>query len=244
MDDIVATDADHLWKKVEMNRYINRIYKFIARETKCIRDSITPSVTRIISAPPVDIAALTLSATTDSFAAQDLDWYNSSTSWLHSQLVAPYAYSLSPFVVEVVEAKWTNRQWKLTKVSIQKWQTNPWWEQVTGMPTEFATDGDSNKLFLNFRSTEADTLKLTVSRLPLVDLVDDLDVPELKIGYHDYFINGVLWQMYSKQDSEVVDKERANDYYALFMKDIDEIKQQETISENKLRPNSSLSAFR
>jgi len=39
-----TNDIDRLWTTSEMNRYINRVYRNIARETRCIRDSITPDI--------------------------------------------------------------------------------------------------------------------------------------------------------------------------------------------------------
>lgn len=253
-------DSDRLWTKTEMDRYINRVYRFIAKETKCIRDDITTAICRITVAPYTDYAALQAAAVTDSYAAQDLAWLSDSTSWLYvdpspaatyaarldaaAQTLCPYSFPLDYRIVDIDEVKWTHRQWKLAHVSSAKWQMNPWWEQVRGMATEYATDLANNRLNLNFRMTEADTLKLVVRRLPLVDLVDDTDIPEIRIHYHDFMINGILWQMYSKQDSEAYNKDRADQYYALYLKDIDEIKQQETIIHNRLRPNYSVDAFR
>ena len=239
-----TADGDRLWTQAEMNRYINRIYRWIARETKCIRDSITTSICRIDVAPPNDLAALTAAAATDAYAAQDLAWYNSQGSWLYQKLVAPYAYSLSPLVLDVDEVKWTDRQWKLRCESVNTWRRNPWWEQVIGMPTEYALDGDNNTLFVNFREELTDTLKLSVRRLPLVDLINDTDTPEFRTHYHDYFVNGVLWMMYSKQDSQTFDGTKAEEFRQAFLRDIDEIKQQEVILNQKLHPNNSLDAFR
>lgn len=239
-----TNDLDRLWTTSEMNRYINRVYRNIARETRCIRDSITPSICRIVSSVPASLAELTTRARTDDFAAQDLAWYNDSGSWLYQTLVAPYSFALSPLVIAVDEVKWTSKQWRLTHVSIKKWQVNPWWEQVLGMATEYATDGDNNRLFLNYRTTDTDTLKLTVRRLPLSNLSDASDTPEFKSDYHDFFKNGVLELMYRKQDSQTFDEVKAIDYHSKFLADLDEIKQSETLLDNRLRSNASLDAFR
>jgi hypothetical protein len=227
-----------------MNRYINRVYRVIARETRCIRDSINPTLCRITSAPPASLVALEAQALVDDFAAQDLAWYNDSQSWLFGQLVSPYSYALSPLIIDVVECKWTLKQWRLQKVSVSKWQVNPWWEQVIGMATEYATDGDTNRLFVNFRTTDADTLKLVVKRLPKVDLITDSDTPEFKSDYHDFFKNGVLELMYRKQDSQTFDPVKAIDYSLKFKTDLDEIKQSESLLDNRLRAMGSLDAFR
>ena len=97
---------------------------------------------------------------------------------------------------------------------------------------------------LNFRSEEDDTMRLQVRRMPLTSLVRSTDIPEFKVSYHDYFINGVLELMYMKQDSQTLDKTRSKEYRDLFLQDLDEIKQQEIGLDEKLRVGHSLSAFR
>jgi hypothetical protein len=84
---------------------------------------------------------------------------------------------------------------------------------------------------------------MTVRRLPFTNLSADTDSPEFRHSYHDYFINGVLAQMYSKQDAQAFDMKKAAEYEIAFQKDIDEIKQQETIYEQKLRVNTPMAAF-
>ena len=237
-------DADRLWTKAEMNRYINRVYEFIAKDTKCIRDDITPEICRITVAPPTNLADLQAKALTDVYAAQDLAFYNNSSSWLYQSLVAPYSFPLDYHILDIDDIKWTAWQWRLKHTSVSKWQVNPYWEQVIGMPTEYATDLATDRLNLNFRATSGDTLRLCVRRLPLHDLVEDDDEPEFRRNYHRLMLNGILWQMYSKQDAETVDKTKADQYYALYLKDIDEIKQQDAYIESRLRPNYSMDAFR
>lgn len=232
-----VNDQDRLWSTREMNRYINRVYRYIARETKCIRDAVTPSVCQIAS----NVVDWTTLVPADGL---DYTWATTAGSWLYQKDVAPYIYDLNPLIIQIDEIKWTNRQWKLTNVSVSKWQTNPWWEQVVGLPTEFALDYSNNVLALNFRSEEDDTMRLQVRRMPLIDLVADTDVPEFRTHYHDFMVFGVLAQMYSKQDSQAFDAVKALDFQTRFDKDVNEIKQQETIIVDRLRPNYSVQAFR
>lgn len=237
-------DADRLWTTREMNRYINRVYRKIARETKCIRDSVTPLVCQIESTPPADLAELTLKASNSPIDALDLQRYSNPSSWLYNRLVAPMAYPLHKSIVQIDEIKWTNRAWSLRKVSVDKWRKNPYWEQVIGDPTEYATDWFTNYIAINYRSLTPDTMMLSVRRLPLVDLINDDDEPEFREHYHDFMINGILAQMYSKQDTQTYDKARYEQFEADFMRDIDEIKQSEIILEQRLNANHSLAAFR
>ena len=239
-----TTDGDRLWKTSEMNQYINRVYRAIAKETRCIRDAVTPAVCKINVAPPADLAALSALALTDASAADDLAEYNRVGSWMYHTLVAPRIFALSPLILDIDEVKWHDLPWRLTKVSVTKWQQNPKWEQVTGCPTEVALDYHSGYIAVNYRFSGTDSLRLTVKRLPLKDLITDNDVPEFKINYHDLMLNGILSQMYSKQDAECLDLDKQIDYGQKFARDMDEIKRQEAIFDQRLRPNGSLDAFR
>ena len=233
--DVALVDADRMWTTPEMNRYINRVYRFIARETQCIKDSITPEVC-LISVTPVDYTTLEP-------GTLDYIWANEVGNWLYHLDVAPYLLPLHASILQIDEAKWMQQPWKLQKVSSTKWKRNPWWERVSGIPTEYATDLQTGYLALNFRKVEADTIQLCVRRLPLVDLTEDDDVPEFKTHYHDFMLNGILEQMYSKRDSETLDKVKASGYGAKFMLDVDEIKQQESQMEEHLRPSGPHEAF-
>jgi hypothetical protein len=243
-DNKALIDSDKLWPKQEMNRYINRVYRYIARETKCIRDAHTEAVCRIAVAPPASYAALQALALTDVFYADDLEGYNDIGSWLYQKLVAPRCLPLSQLILDIDEVKWKSWPWRLGVVSVIKWQMNPYWERIVGPPTECSTDYQSGYLTLNYRTTNSDTLLMKVRRMPLVDLVDDTDTPEIRTHYHDFMINGVLAQMYSKQDADIIDLKKAADYEAAYKRDVDDIKQQETIFDQRLKVNHSLSAFR
>jgi hypothetical protein len=233
--DFGQVDEDRLWTKREMNRYINRVYKRIASETKCIRDNTTPSVC-LISTAPVDY-------TTYATGTLDYIWANDTDGWLYQKNVAPYVYTYHSSIIQIDEVKWSNRTWRLMKVSCTKWQTNPWWEKVVGMPTEYCTDLQNGAIALNYRDEETDTLQLHVRRMPLVDLVDDNDIPEIRVNYHEFFLNGVLAMMFSKQDAEAFDGAKYNAYEQKFLKDLDEIKQEESQLDYHLRPNSPMKAF-
>ena len=242
--EVGTTEADRLWTTADMNRYINRVYHYIAKETRCIRDAVTPSVCKIDVAPPTDLAALEALALVDASAADDLAEYHREGSWMYHTLVAPRIFPLSPLILDIDEIKWHDLPWKLTKVSVTKWQQNPKWEQVTGYPTEVATDYHSGYLAVNYRFTGTDSLRLTVKRLPLVKLIKDTDVPELKLNYHDLMLNGILSQMYAKQDAECLDLDKQVDYGQKYANDVDEIKRQEALFDQRLRPNCSMEAFR
>lgn len=234
--DYALVDEDRLWPSNEMDRYVNRAYKTIARETKCIVDAITPSVC-LINSSVVDY-------TTYTAGTLDYMWANNVDEYLYHKNVCPYLYDLHPSIIEIEEVKWVYRPWKLLKVSSSKWQQNPKWEQIIGTPTEFATDLVNKKIALNYRSEEEDTLQLKVRRMPLTDLANDDDIPEIREQYHILMLNGILAQMYRKQDADIINEAKSVNYDQKFKEDIDVIKQEESILYRKLSPNNSLSAFR
>jgi hypothetical protein len=235
--DTALTDSDRLWPEKEMNRYINRIYRFIARETQCIKDSSSPEVA-ILDVPVVVYTELTE-------GTLDYIWANEEGNWLYHKNVTPYLIGLHASILQIDEVKWMSQPWRLLKVSAGKWKTNVWWERVLGSyATEYATDLQTGKIALNFRMETADKLQLCVRRLPLVDLIEDDDVPEFRIHYHDYLINGVLMHMYRKRDAETLDDAKAAEFEMAFNSDVDEIKQQESQLEDFLRPNEAMEAFR
>jgi hypothetical protein len=66
-----------------------------------------------------------------------------------------------------------------------------------------------------------DTLNLSVSRLPLVQLTLDLwetQSPEIKFDYHSSLVNGILREAYQKQDSQCLDKAKSEEHRGLFEK--------------------------
>jgi len=242
--EVGTTDTDRLWTTKEMNRYINRVYRYIARETRCIRDAQTAAVCRINVAPPADYAALQALALTDPFYADDLAGYNDPTSWLYHKLVAPRVLPISPLVIDIDEMKWNLSPWKLVAATVSKWQTNPFWERVVGHPTEYAKDYQNGYVALNYRTTSTDALLMTTRRMPLKDLLADTDVREYRLHYHDFMINGILEQMFDKRDTETVDPSAVSKYRALYMRDVDEVKQQEMLFDQRLKVNASMDAFR
>lgn len=235
--DTALTDSDRLWREKEMNRYINRVYRFIARETQCIKDASTPAVC-ILDVDPVDYTTLTA-------GTLDYIWANEVGNWLYHKDVTPYLLDLHASILQIDEVKWMTQPWRLQKVSSSKWKQNVWWERVIGSyATEYATDLNTGKIALNYRMESGDKLQLHVRRLPLVDLINDDDIPEFRTHYHDYLINGVLMHMYRKRDAETLDEAKASEFENAFLLDVDEIKQQESQLEEHLRPNEALDAFR
>ena len=64
-----------------------------------------------------------------------------------------------------------------------------------------------------------DTMRLTVSRIPLNQLVIgtiDTVSPEIRSDYHPYLTHGILREAYMKQDSQCLDVNKSNEHKAIF----------------------------
>ena len=86
--------------------------------------------------------------------------------------------------------------------------TYPSWASASGGERSFFVEG-ANELIIYKKPDGAGMLRLTVSRLPLVAMSNDDDIPEINAQYHDNLINWVLYRSYSKQDSKTLDPEKA-----------------------------------
>lgn len=153
--------------------------------------------------------------------------------------------NLDPRILSVEAAHFVTKQNVLSFSSVKTFEQNPLWYTYVGIPTKFCLDATSKKLTFNYLIDFADTLKIRVSRMPLVPLVSDVDIPEFEEEYHDHFLNGIMAWMYSKQDADTIDKVKAEEYRQKFLMDIDKIKRIEIYDRNVQNPsNNSLLAFR
>lgn len=73
-------------------------------------------------------------------------------------------------------------------------------------------------LMLNELLVQADTLVLSVYRLPLAPMVSDNDTPEINSKHHYRLLDWVLYRAYSKKDSDAEDIARAQKHEMEFIK--------------------------
>lgn len=92
----------------------------------------------------------------------------------------------------------------------------PSWEDETGEPRAYVPDMDTGAL-RPYPIPIVDTeVRLTVVRLPLKDLKDGKDVPEIASHLHDALVDGMVAEAFMKKDSEAFDPTRAADHEAAF----------------------------
>lgn len=83
------------------------------------------------------------------------------------------------------------------------------WMDEEGDIDGFVIGLDTGKLRLYRKPTADGTARLTVVRLPLEDLADEGDTPEIDERYHEALVEWMVYRYYSTNDSEVRDDAKA-----------------------------------
>jgi hypothetical protein len=92
----------------------------------------------------------------------------------------------------------------------------PGWEDETGDPQHFIKDMD-HKLFRPYPTpSAAGTVKLTVHRIPLVNMEDGDDEPEILEAYHLGLVHWMLHRAYNKHDTQTYNPKASAEALALF----------------------------
>lgn len=136
-------------------------------------------------------------------------------------------YRLTSVIVRVLAVKPSGKQPLPQKTVLWLDRHLPNWENATGEPQHFVLDYLKGYLTFDRAPTIANTFRLTVNRLPLVQMTSDDDVPEIPSAYHRKTYHWILYRAYGKEGLTARMAAKAKDYYLKFEKDIEEIKRQE-----------------
>lgn len=127
---------------------------------------------------------------------------------------------LDPRILDIQRMRLASQFIQLRGISVQEMDDSiPGWENQTGLPWRGVTDYQSNAIRLWPSPAANDVLKLSVIRLPLVDMVADTDEPEIRKEYHPQLVQWMLHRAYAKQDSEVFDANKSQTALANFEKE-------------------------
>lgn len=100
----------------------------------------------------------------------------------------------------------------------EDWPSDGWgspnWDTATGIP--YAYVESTGKIRLVGIPSVDDTLKLTVYRLPLQDMEETTDVPEIRAERHYELLDGMLARAYLKNDAETYNPKKAAEHEARF----------------------------
>jgi hypothetical protein len=117
---------------------------------------------------------------------------------------------LDPCVIKIRKAALVSRSEPLKrKYAADMDEKNSNWESHTGTTNSYIADYETNAIFLYPIPALDDTLKLTVVRTPLIDMVRDTDTPEIPARFHDALVPYVVFKARSIEDSELYDPRKA-----------------------------------
>lgn len=130
---------------------------------------------------------------------------------------AKKVYDLDARVIFIRRAKVAGEAYPLRRMSYRDLdRIAPDWQDEAGTPKAYVPDMDTGKLRPYPSPDAIATVALTVVRLPLVEMADMTDEPEINQRWHKSLINWILFRAYSKPDTDLQDPKRAQDGLALF----------------------------
>jgi len=93
----------------------------------------------------------------------------------------------------------------------------PGWENAqASVPTRFVPDWQTGYLRLYPPSRSADTIKLTVVRLPVRPMVEEDDEPEIRRQFHAYLLDWAKHRAYNIPDSYFFDAKKPDYHLSVF----------------------------
>lgn len=135
----------------------------------------------------------------------------------HSVAIAATSITLDPRIIFVKRAIVSGQITPLSRLNMRDLDENyPGWESHTGKIEGLVTDWDTGKLRLYRIPTAIATINMTVVRMPLADMNDFEDTPEINARSHEGLINWMVYRAYMKTDKETYDATRASVALGLF----------------------------
>ncbi len=117
---------------------------------------------------------------------------------------------LNPLIIDVTRVRLSSTALPLSIAQTKQMdEEEPGWEDHFGTPTHYIPDYQTGYLRLYPIPLEADVARITVTRLPLNDLVDDGDEPEIRLETHPALVQWMLHKAYANQDTDLVDPKKS-----------------------------------
>lgn len=124
-------------------------------------------------------------------------------------------YPLDPLVQDIDSASFqvvgTTRWEKVVPTGMDHIEDNfDWQNKTASRPCSIVHLSPERSIRLWPTPSMSGTLQLAVYRLPLFDMEDMEDEPEIPIEHHDGLVSWMLYRAYSSKDSELEDPARAS----------------------------------
>lgn len=145
-------------------------------------------------------------------------------------------YALHESVLDIQTAQ---PSWNILPLSKQSVVTvSQSWLTDTGLPHSYLMDYSHRTLSLTSApaTVNGESIRLTVQRLPLVELTANTDIPEIPRQYHRRLCDGVVAKALFKQDSETYNPAKGNVHQGKWEKSLEEIIRREV----RLKPRITI----
>ena len=118
--------------------------------------------------------------------------------------------ALDPRIIEIQRAKVNGQRVALSK-SDEMEDELPNWDEDTrrDVPQRLIQGVTTGRLFLWPRPAASGTIKLTVRRLPLDPMANDIDEPEIRPELHTSLVEWMLFRAYSREETEMYNDTKA-----------------------------------
>jgi hypothetical protein len=125
---------------------------------------------------------------------------------------------INPRVLIVRRVRMLSKQWTLDGLSVRDMDMRyPRWETLPdGVPLVYVTDFQTQAIALHPAPDTADTLTLTVVRLPIEDMCADDAEPEIRPDLHRKLVHWAKYRAMVKPDTDFYDPKTAADELRLF----------------------------
>lgn len=144
------------------------------------------------------------------------------------------AYDLHPSVLRVVRAKLDSLQLPLELRDRHELDRHhPTWDSTSGTP--WAAIDQTTKIRLVWIPKADDVLRLIVKRLPICEITDPEQEPEIHRRFHYRLLDGMLARAYMKRDTETYNPKKSAEHEAKFTVSFGERPSAETIRSRRER---------
>ena len=118
--------------------------------------------------------------------------------------------ALDPRIIEIQRAKVNGQRVALSN-SDEMEDELPNWDEDTrrDVPQRLIQGVTTGRLFLWPRPAASGTIKLTVRRLPLDPMANDIDEPEIRPELHTSLVEWMLFRAYSREETEMYNDTKA-----------------------------------
>lgn len=147
---------------------------------------------------------------------------SASTDFDISVILGTSQYTLDPRIIRIKGAYLSSTGKELIPLEYEDVMGTPNWRTITGTPTHYIADMESQTITLYPQPIANDTISLLVYRLPLQDMswdLSEIDTPDIRVEHQIPMLYYAAFLAYMKDEANTFDPQRAEYNRQLFEKE-------------------------